>query len=826
MVRLAELVGRIEVLRRCPEDAATFWLKLKAPVYRLFGYRPKFSVEWISLLVEDVRVKRRRVSQSSLEALVQPEDRVEERFSELFEQALQELEKNVCSAELGARLEGGLAPSYGVWLRNMATVLQRIWPLVDGAKDSWERQIAESVSLYHFAPPLVGVDASPEDAGGIGGGRLVSIDALIAAVRAENQSLERRRRLLEAARETLIEANASLALDQEAVKLRQGLIADQLVEIGRLEAAGISPRVQLNYQLKEAYTRRDWNRLHAGLVGLEQFSLDGAERGMGQTAHQGISAVWKGRDRLDSSLTQESSLRSVDEIFGKATKERLQRGIQKAKEDYRGPNASENAKQLDPQTMDFTRRHVESLDTSVYLNGLLAVDGSFDVGGVLTPTRVVEEKRRKSAVRHPTAELALLPAQGPEDMPDCVIGDPRAIVPDLAAGKLLARRFVNEEVAKNNRTVLLGELRIYLLDGSTSMLTPRSILRDAILIAELCTLIARLSDARRSVNPTLYFQYFEKTVGEVTEITTAEQAADAIAELLATVRTGGTDIQAAMLRSIEQIRAAQAKGMDLARANIILVTDGESPIDELEVVARLDSLGDLQTGISIIALGVENPSLRNLAAHQKAMGRRVFYQYVDDPTIRSIINGQRDRVCLHPPAGVELESCAELLKDTIEQIESIHRASTEGASSDAYLEQALGEMEEDAALREALRGRIEAADRNTEALARRFRYWFPDFGPSRAEVVCYPDQRTESQIVEVVSLLEAVVEVSTLMTADSLALQADALEIFQRGLYDAGISPLEYATLRDRFPERFSEQTQKLCQAVGLEPVPAAATSS
>src|SRR5690606_10469343 len=99
---------------------------------------------------------------------------------------------------------------------------------------------------------------------------------------------------------------------------------------------------------------------------------------------------------------------------------------------------------------------------AVYLNGLLAVDGCFDVGGILTPTRVVEESVRTRAVRFPTAQLTLTHAEGPQDIRDAVIEDPRTIVADLAAGKLLTRRFIRQERVKQSRTVMLGELRIYL----------------------------------------------------------------------------------------------------------------------------------------------------------------------------------------------------------------------------------------------------------------------------------------------------------------------------------------------------------------------------
>jgi hypothetical protein len=813
---LSAIEERILILKNRPEKASVFWSTFAAPWYRLFGYRPTFSVEKISNLVEEIQTRKRYRGLGTFDAMIRSLQATHDPLPGLFGEAVEELERNVAASELGVRTGGSLAPTHGLWLGNIAAVLRRLWPLVDDSSKEWDRRVAEAVSPFAIAPPLLGFNPSSRAERSIGSGKLATIDALIASARQETQSLERRRRLLEAARETLIECNASLDLDSEATKYRQKAIADDLCAIARLGAAGIKTNVKTSHQLDEALRRGEWVRLHAGLVGLEQMALQANHERTGEIAHDVIEKIWQGRNRFEVAKSQESSLRSVDEVFGAETKARLSRGISSAKTDYRSPNASEKVKEIDPGDIDFVKRHVESLDTSVYLNGLLSVDGCFDVGGVLTPTRVVEEKRLRRTVSYPTGQLTLEPAESAGDIPDAAISDPRTVIPDLATGKLLARRFIRDEVQKTNRTVLLGELRIYLLDGSTSMLTPRSVLRDAILIAELCTIIARLNDAKRNVNPTLYFQYFDKEVGPVTEVVTSEQAANAIEGLLTTVRTGGTNIQAALLRSIEQIRVAQSRGMDLARANIVLVTDGESPVDESEIVNTLASLGDLQTGINIIALGQENPSLKKLAAHQKEMGKRVFYQFIDDETIRKIINGERDTVCLHPPDDSELENCSDLLRETIEQIEQSERIRDEMTSSDLFLEQALGEMGTDTALRAAMKGRIELAKQNDAALIRRFERWFPRITKASTEALNYPDQQTESRLRDTVSLVDGVTEVLSLMKAEHRELQADALEVFQRNLSDAGISPFEYTELLDRFPERFQKALEKLYETVGL----------
>jgi hypothetical protein len=446
----------------------------------------------------------------------------------------------------------------------------------------------------------------------------------------------------------------------------------------------------------------------------------------------------------------------------------------------------------------------------------LAVDGTFDVGGVLTPTRVVEEYKRMAAVRYPTSQLTLQAAEGPADIPDCIIEDPRTVLASLASGKLLARRFVHEETKKNYRTELQGELRIYLLDGSTSMLSRRAVMRDSILIAELCTLIERFNTLGRRINPTLYFQYFNTEVGPVVEVRTAAQAADAIASLLSTVQTGGTNIQAAILRSVEQIRSAARCSKELARANIVLITDGKSVIDEDEIVENLDSLGELQTAIHIIALGVENPSLCALARAQRLRGRRAFYQYVDEESIVDAVSGNNADVSLHPPKGIELQQCVGLLESTLDEIASVTRAKNAQDESDALIEKSLDEMDDDEALRAAMAGRIEVARRDQESLTRRFKRWFPECLSGDEPALYEPDHDTAIRLETVLSLLQGLIELGAVIDSEPSELKADTIEIFQRTLYDSGVTPLEYAQLIARFPKYFYEPMQNLYRVVGL----------
>src|SRR5262249_25491704 len=141
-------------------------------------------------------------------------------------------------------------------------------------------------------------------------------------------------------------------------------------------------------------------------------------------------------------------------------------------------------------------RYLEQGGERATLSSALAVDGCFEVGGVLSPVRVEELLERVRVVAYPTQELMLVSALDVSDVPSAIIDDPRRILLSLAEGRLLARKFVKREMIARHTTRLIGEARIYLLDGSDSMrndgegrkMGARARMRDALLLAELATL--------------------------------------------------------------------------------------------------------------------------------------------------------------------------------------------------------------------------------------------------------------------------------------------------------------------------------------------------
>ena len=212
----------------------------------------------------------------------------------------------------------------------------------------------------------------------------------------------------------------------------------------------------------------------------------------------------------------------------------------------------------------------------------------------------------------------------------------------------------------------------------------------------------------------LYYRYFNDKVGQTRRVATAEDAALAVDDILGNLRYGGTNIQAALLASFELIRLAAVDDPDMARAQIVLVTDGEAPIDEHALQRAREGVGGIPVGVSIIALGTQNPELRQLAARQRALGERVFYQFVDDEELRRIVEGETAGLPLHLPPG-EGKLTAELRSVLADIDLHLRRIDANEVGSGTDIAAALGEV--GLSPEKALDGRTARASRPSKTIA-------------------------------------------------------------------------------------------------------------
>lgn len=260
----------------------------------------------------------------------------------------------------------------------------------------------------------------------------------------------------------------------------------------------------------------------------------------------------------------------------------------------------------------------------------------FDVEDALAEEVVeADAQLRRPAPRrvpYPTQTMTFEPTGGLHEHENFVLTDPRMLVYDLASGRQLVRVYLDDAPDVRSKRVRRTSVRVYVCDASGSMHGPRARFRDAILIAELNNL--RLKAERGLPFDPLYFSFFNDQPTELARVDNALEAARQMEKLFRdSPAEGQTDITIALMSAFDSIRAARGHDPYLARATVVLVTDGEDRM-ELELIRRCRApLDDVQIALSFISLGEENPDLRSLVMEQRSQGGRAFYHHLSDREI-------------------------------------------------------------------------------------------------------------------------------------------------------------------------------------------------
>ncbi|RKG68150.1 VWA domain-containing protein, partial [Corallococcus exercitus] len=261
----------------------------------------------------------------------------------------------------------------------------------------------------------------------------------------------------------------------------------------------------------------------------------------------------------------------------------------------------------------------------------------FDVEDALSEEIVEKDAAAARAVPrqvpYPTQTMSFDTTGNLDEVHHFVITDPRRILQDLAAHRQLVRTYLDDAPPPKPRKVKRTAVRVYVCDASGSMHGARARFRDALIIAELNNLRVK---ARRGENfDPLYFSFFNDVPTELARVDTAAEATRQIEKLFRdSPAEGQTDISLALLSAFDSIRAAQGRDPYLARATVVLITDGEDRVD-LDLIRRTRApMGALDIALSFISLGEENPDLKSLVLEQRAAGGRAFYHPLSDEEIR------------------------------------------------------------------------------------------------------------------------------------------------------------------------------------------------
>ncbi|MFO0549168.1 MAG: hypothetical protein U0271_12325 [Polyangiaceae bacterium] len=244
---VAALRVRIEELAtRAPEEPGRVERAL-ASLHRLFGWRATYHRTRLTALLELLR----KEEPSSLAV------------ADALDAALTETKSNLAACEKAARIHRYVPIAHISWLTRVVDTLARIAYFAELDPELAERRGAH-VDAARVLPPLVLAEpkkgAAPDSAEPKSHGddspppapraapddqrvlelELAAIDHITEAARSETEFIERRRRLLEAARKLLLDASAALPLEREGVLARERDLREQ-ISVAR-SAGGRWPR--------------------------------------------------------------------------------------------------------------------------------------------------------------------------------------------------------------------------------------------------------------------------------------------------------------------------------------------------------------------------------------------------------------------------------------------------------------------------------------------------------------------------------------------------------------------------------------------------------
>lgn len=246
----------------------------------------------------------------------------------------------------------------------------------------------------------------------------------------------------------------------------------------------------------------------------------------------------------------------------------------------------------------------------------------------LKATRPIQRR-----VSYPTQVMTYEFTNSLDQVHNFVLSRPDSIVLDLAAGRQMVRQYLEEEPPPRPRKVMKTAVRVYVMDASGSMHGARARFRDAILISELNAIRVK---AKQGVpfDP-LYFSFFNDAPTRLNRVDSGQEATRQIEALFrASPAEGQTDITLALMSAFDSIRLAQGRDPYLARATVVLVTDGEDGVD-LELIRKTRKpLEGLDITLSFISLGEENSDLKSLIMEQRDEGSRAFYHHLSDQEIK------------------------------------------------------------------------------------------------------------------------------------------------------------------------------------------------
>lgn len=457
--------------------------------------------------------------------------------------------------------------------------------------------------------------------------RLAAIEFLVRRAQDTVYDVAQKRRDLDVAYELMLRVVASNKEDKD--RLRQL----------RIEVSSARDRVRQTPVVRSLadtvrhlrhVARKDPAQAWRSVRGLYERALEAGDVGLTQAARGAVEAMLPAGPQLAARL--EADAQSRLGLFGARAKggaAELAAGTPVAPGGTAGDR--DEANELLAQLA--FELDVEQLETLELAAGCMQY---FDVEDALSEELVEADLGARRPIQrrvpYPTQYMTYEHTGALAELPNFVISHPKLVVHDLASNRQQIRAYIEETPPPIPKQVKKTAVRVYVLDASGSMHGPRSRFRDAILIAELNAMRAK-ARAGQPFDP-LYYSYFNDAPTSLARVDSAAEATRQIEKLFrSSLAAGQTDITLALISAFDSIRSAQGTDPYLARATVVLVTDGEDAVD-LEMVRKTKRpLEGLDIALSFISLGEENPDLKALVLEQRQTGARAFYHHLSDPEI-------------------------------------------------------------------------------------------------------------------------------------------------------------------------------------------------
>ena len=343
--------------------------------------------------------------------------------------------------------------------------------------------------------------------------KLKNIDLLINKYFKEI-NLSRREKLIKLA-ENLIEECTSENEDIEKIlESRSLIIKTEIQKTENYKIEGQENFENIFWGAKKSLERENFPELEVYLDLLKQYTAN----------NDHDSSFIELNNKTNSFLTEQDNSNIFKKVFGEYVFNLIEEGYAKAR-----INKHNNCHySFSDYVYDYFNSNIEEV-----FNCVLSSESVFNIGNPLTPAIIETFEYIPKTVKFPTSIRKSVIARDLSNLKNIEIQHPQTIIYDLADGSLREKKFISKVKVTKSKQVLQGEIRIYVMDISPSMImTPqRWRAREAIILSEILKIKKLFDNEKDNIHRIMFYSFFSEIISNVKEIKSSEDALRAIEEI-------------------------------------------------------------------------------------------------------------------------------------------------------------------------------------------------------------------------------------------------------------------------------------------------------